>query len=205
MRKFQNVEYTKQSELVLLFLSTAALFFGLIFILNRVIDDGFVKALIALISTVAYFWILKNRWIVKVSDFTLTSKKLEWNKSSIEFEDIKSYKIRRMKGAELIIKLKSGKTIYLTSNNHFCNSEKFETLCNSLDDKLSTYNKGQIIKKKTFLETKTGLYFTITITVIIVVGGVYKSFTDNHFNISTVFLVIASLGILWSGIAANRF
>ncbi|REG82252.1 hypothetical protein [Winogradskyella sediminis] len=204
MRKFENVEYTKPFELLLLFALTILVFSGMIFLLNRILDFGLIKGILALVVAGIYFYILKNKFIVKVSDFELTSNKLEWNKKSVDFKNLEYYKIHWMKGAGIKFKLKNGKTLRISSNDNFCNSEQFVNLCHNIDSKLLKYNNGQIIRKKSFFETKQGYYFAVVMTILFVIGTVYKLFTDEKINIQNLAMILVSLGIIWSGVKWKR-
>jgi len=204
MRKFENVEYTKPFELLFLFASTILVFSGMIYLLNRILDVGLIKGILALVIAGIFFYIFKKKFIVKVLDFELTSNKLEWSNKSVDFKNLEYYKIHWMKGAGIKFKLKNGKTLRITSNDNFCNSEQFVNLCHNIDSKLLNYNNGKIIRKKSFFETKQGYYFAITITVLFVIGTVYKSFTDQEINIQNFAMILVSLGIIWSGVKWKR-
>ena len=97
MRKYENVEYTNPFELLFLFGSTVAVFYGIIFVLNRIMDFGFLKGISAIVLAGIYFMILKKRFIVKKSDFELKSNQLEWDNKNIDFKDLEYYKIHWMK------------------------------------------------------------------------------------------------------------
>jgi len=204
MRKFENVEYTKPFELLFLFASTLLVFSGMIFLLNRILDFGLIKGILALVIAGIFFYIFKKKFIVKVSDFELTSNKLEWNNKSVDFKNLEYYKIHWMKGAGIKFKFKNGKTLRISSNDNFCNSEMFVNLCHNIDSKLSKYNNGQIERKKSFFESKQGYYFAVIMSVLFVIGTIYKSFTDEKFNFGNFALILVSLGIVWSGVKWKR-
>ena len=200
MRKYENVEYTNPFELLFLLGSTVAVFSGIIFVLNRIMSFGLAKGILAFVLAGIYFYILKKKFIVKISDFELTSNKLEWNKKSVDFRNLEYYKIHWMKGAGIKFKLKNGKTLRISSNDNFCNSEQFVNLCHNIDSKLLKYKNGQIIRKKSFFETKQGYYFAVFMTILFVTGTVYKLFTDEKINIQNFAMILVSLGIIWSGV-----
>ena len=204
MRKYENVEYTNPFELLFLMGSTVAVFFGIIFVLNRIMSFGILKGILAIVLAGIYFYFLKKKFIVKFSDFELTSNKLEWNNKIVDFKNLEYYKIHWMKGAGIKFKLKNGKTIRISSNDNFCNSEQFVNLCHNIDSKLLNYNKGQIIRKKSFFETKQGYYFAVIMTVLFVIVIAYKSFTDEKINIQNFAMILVSLGIIWSGVKWKR-
>jgi len=92
----------------------------------------------------------------------------------------------------------------LSSNGNFCNSEKFVSLCRKLDSRLSNYNNHQIIRKKTFFETKYGYYFAVVLTILVVCIGAFRLFTGAGFRIGNIALMSVSLGILWTGVMWKR-
>ncbi|WP_040756523.1 hypothetical protein, partial [Winogradskyella psychrotolerans] len=204
MRKYENVEYTNQFELLFLLGSTVAVFSGIIFVLNRIISLGLLKGILAFVLAGIYFYLLKKKFIVKVSDFELTSNQLEWNNKNVDFKNLEYYKIHWMKGAGIKFKLKNGKTVRLSSNDNFCNSEKFVNLCHNIDSKLLKYNNGQIERKKSFFESKQGYYFAVIMSILFVIGTIYKSFTDEKFNFGNFALILVSLGMVWSGVKWKR-
>tara|TARA_B110000902_G_scaffold95077_1_gene112575 strand:- start:1020 stop:1637 length:618 start_codon:yes stop_codon:yes gene_type:complete len=204
MRKFENVEYTRPFELLLLFALTILVFSGMIFLLNRILDFGLIKGILALVVAGIFFYIFKNKFIVKVSDFELTLNKLEWNKKSVDFKNLEYYKIHWMLGAGIKFKLKNGKTLRISSNDNFCNSEQFVNLCHNIDSKLLKFNNGQIIRKKSFFETKQGYYFAVIMTILFVIVTVYKLFTDEKINIQNFAMILVSLRIIWSGVKWKR-
>jgi hypothetical protein len=204
MRKFENVEYARPFELLLLFALTILVFSGMIFLLNRILDFGLIKGILALVVAGIFFYIFKNKFIVKVSDFELTLNKLEWNKKSVDFKNLEYYKIHWMLGAGIKFKLKNGKTLRISSNDNFCNSEQFVNLCHNIDSKLLKFNNGQIIRKKSFFETKQGYYYAVIMTILFVIGTVYKLFTDEKINIQNFALILVSLRIIWSGVKWKR-
>lgn len=204
MRKFEKVEYTNQIELLLLLVSTVALFSGTIFVLNRIISFGLIKGVLAFFVAGIYFIIIKKKWIVKKSDFILTSNRLDWNNESLDFNNLVYYKIHWIKGAGIKFKLKNGNSIRISSNDHFCNSEKFVNLCREIDSKLLKYNNGLVVRKKSYFETKQGYYFAILLTILFFIGTIYKLFTDEKFSFGDIVLILASLGIVWSGVRWKR-
>ena len=204
MRKYENVEYTNPFELLFLLVSTVAVFSGIIFVLNRIMGFGLLKGILAFTLAGLYFYILKKKYIVKVSDFGLTSNQLEWNNKNVDFKNLEYYKIHWMKGAGIKFKLKNGKTVRLSSNDNFCNSENFVNLCHNIDSKLLKYNNGQIKRKKSFFETKQGHYFAVIISFLFVIGTIYKSLTDEKINIGNFALILVSLSIVWNGVKWKR-
>ncbi len=204
MRKFEKVEYTNPIELLFLFVSTIAVFFGVIFALNRMMNFGLVKVILAITIALLYFIFLKKKYIVKISDFELSSNKLEWNNKSVDFKNLDHYKIHWLIGAGLKFKFKNGKTIRISSNEFFCNSQKFVNLCEIVDSKLLSYNNGNVVRRKSFFETKQGYYYVIVITILFVVATIYKLFTGEKYNYLSFILTLVLFGIVWSGVKWKR-
>jgi hypothetical protein len=200
MRNFENVKYTRPYELIFLLVSTVAVLFLAIFLLNRVINIGLIKGLISLIVAVIYFKAIKKRFVVKMSNFKLTSDRLKWDNNKIDFKSIEYYKIHWIRGAGIKFKLKSGKTIHISSNESFCDSENFVRLCKVIDYELKKFNNNQIIRKKSLFETKKGYYYAVIMTVILVIITMYKILTKDKFNFQNIVLVIVSFGAMWSGV-----
>ena len=204
MQTFRKVEYTKPFELLVLLSCTVIVFSILLFLFNTIISIGLVRFILALVIASIFFVILKKHFIVKISDFDLTSERLKWNNNRIDFVNIESYKIHWMKGAGIVFKLKTGKSIRLSSNDFFCNSENFVNLCHRIDDKLLKHNNGQIIRKKSFFETKQGYFFAVVMTGLIIIITVFKLFTNGNFNSRNIILMLLTLGIIWSGVRWKR-
>ena len=204
MRKYKNVEYTNPFKLLFLLGSTVAIFSVIIFVLNRVMSFGLIKGILAFVLAGIYFYILKKKFIVKISDFELKSNQLEWDNKNVNFNDLEYYKIHWIKGAGIKFKFKNGNTLRISSNENFCNSEQFVNLCQNIDSKLLKYNKGQIERKRSFFESKQGYYFAVIMSILCVIGTIYKSLTDKKINIENFALILVSLGIIWSGVKRKR-
>lgn len=204
MRKYKNVEYTNPFELLFLLSSTVAIFSVIVFVLNRVMSFGLLKGILAFVLAGIYFYILKKKFIVKISDFELKSNQLEWDNKNVNFNDLEYYKIHWIKGAGIKFKFKNGNTLRISSNDNFCNSEQFVNLCQNIDSKLLKYNKGQIERKRSFFESKQGYYFAVIMSILCVIGTIYKSLTDKKINIENFALILVSLGIIWSGVKRKR-
>ena len=204
MRKFEKVKYTKPFELFFLIVSTITLFIGTIFILNRLISTGFLKFILALSIAVIYFLLIKIYFIVKETDFELTENQLKWDNESIEFENIEYYKIHWLKGAGIKFKLKNGKVVRLSSNENFCDSEKFVNLCHTIDNNLRKFNDNKILRKNSFFETKNGYYFAIIMSFLVVLAIVFKVITKGELNIGNLGIILFSLGTIWSGVTWKR-
>ncbi len=89
MQIFKDINYTKPIGLFFLMISTPIVFFGCLLSLNEMLSNRYVIGLIPLIISLVYFLILKKKFIVKTSDFKLTSRQLEWDNKIVEFNTIK--------------------------------------------------------------------------------------------------------------------
>lgn len=204
MRKFEKVKYTKPFELLFLMFSTITLFIGTIFILNRLISIGYLKFILASSIAVIYFIIIKKYFIVKETDFELTKNQLKWDNKSIEFENVEYYKIHWLKGAGIKFKLKNGKVVRLSSNENFCDSEKFVNLCHKINNNLRKFYDNKILRKNSFFETKNGYYFAIIMSFLVVLAIVFKVITKGELNIGNLGIILFSLGTIWSGVTWKR-
>lgn len=198
MQLHENVKYTKTLELVLLLISTILIFLGLLFALSQFIVDLKSSLLLAVVLTISYVILIIKKFIVKTSDFKLTNKRLEWDKNTIDFTDIKYYKIHWIKGAGIKFKLKCGKVIRLSCNGNFCDSKKFVNLCREVDSKLEKIE--DVIRKKSFLETRWGFYFAIVMTVLFLVVLISKLINKDESNTGNIGLMLAGLITIWSGV-----
>lgn len=199
MTEYKNVEHTKPLELIFLWFSSVLIFIGLLKGIKILSNNSTITFFSALVIGIIYFILLKKK-LIRKTDFKITSSKLEFEKTKIEFDLIKEYKIRWMRGAELKFNLKNGETIRLSSNDTICNSDKFVRLCQEIDSKLSKYNKNSIVRKKAFLETKYGYYFAIFMTVLFVIITIYKFVIKDDINYMNILLIIVTLGTIWSGV-----
>jgi len=202
MTEHKNVEHTKPIELFCLWFSSVLIFIGLLKGIKILSNDSTIAFLTALVISIIYFFILKKR-LIRKTDFKISSNKIEFENTKIDFDSIKEYKLRWMRGAEIKFNLKNGEIVRLSSNDNFCNSEKFEGLCREIDLKLSRFNKASIVRKKSFFETKYGYYFAILMTIIII-GTIYKFVIKDDFNSTNTLLIIVTLGVIWSGVKWNK-
>ena len=111
MRKYKNVEYTNPFGLLFLLGSTLAIFSAIIIVLNRVMSFGLIKGILAFVLAGIYFYILKKKFIVKISDFELKSNQLEMDNKNVNFNDLEYYKIHWIKGVGIKFKFKNGNTL----------------------------------------------------------------------------------------------
>ena len=204
MQKFEKVKYTKPIEILFLLVSTITLLIGTLFFLNSFISIVYLKFLLALPFAMVYFNLIKIHFVVKETDFELSANQLKWDNENIEFENIEYYKIHWLKGAGIKFKLKNGKVVRISSNENFCDSGQFVNLCQKIEAHLKNFNENKLLRKHSFFETKNGYYFAILMSFLAVLAVVFKIFSKNEWNISSLGLIIFSLGIIWSGVTWKR-
>jgi len=204
MRKFEKVKYAKPFELLFLMISTITLFIGIIIIFNKISSIGFPRYIVALSFAIIYFLLIKKYFIIKESDFELTKNQLKWENKTIDFANIDYYKIHWLKGAGIKFKLKDGKVIRISSNENFCDTEKFVDLCHKIENNLSQFNENSIVRKQSFFETRNGYYFAIVMSCVAFFAIVCKFFTKDEVNIASLGLILISLGTIWSGVKWKR-
>ncbi len=178
--------------------STILVFYGIIKISNQFSTDSIIKLIIALLVSGLYFLAAK-KFVVKSTDFRLTSSRLEWDNEMVDFENVESYKIHWLKGAGLKMILIDGTMKRLSSNSNFCNSAKFVELMQELDNVLIKNNNGKIERKYSLFETKFGLYLAVAFTVIFIAIIVYSLLDGKEINASSFVLSILGLTTIWSG------
>lgn len=103
----------------------------------------------------------------------------------------------------MYIKLKNKKKIRLSSNDIFCNTDKFIGMCNDLEKQLNNYKKGTIEFEQTYLNTKSWYFFVIGLSIITIITLIYgiivKKDIPTSFIISLIFL-----GYLWSTVQYKK-
>ena len=155
----------------------------------------------AIILSLISFFALKNSLIIRTR-IELNDRQFLVEDKIIDFDDIEYYKIHRMKGAGLTIKLKNGKTHRLSSNENFSDSKEFVRFINDLED--DVFSRLEIRKKKTFGETKFGFFFALISTLIFLYMFIYKLKNGGSFEITSFGLLIITMLTRWSGIDVNK-
>ena len=133
-----------------------------------------------------YFNLIKIHFVVKEADFELSANQLKWDNENIEFENIEYYKIHWLKGAGIKFKLKNGKVVRISSNENFCDSGNFVNLCHKIEAQLKNFNENKLLRKHSFFETKNGYYFAILMSFLAVLAVVFKIFSKNELNITSL-------------------
>lgn len=195
-----KVNLTKPWQLLALGLSSIGVL-ALTFVVLQKLELGLMSLVIAVLISIFYFYILKKRIILK-KEIGLSNNEILLSDQILKFEDISSYKIHRMRGAGLKLKLKDGKVYRLSSNGNFCKSDEFVRFVNDFESKV--IDKPKIKKIKTFGETKFGFYFAICSTLSFISVLIFKMVTGQNLELSKIGLILGSLSTLWSGINVRK-
>jgi hypothetical protein len=201
-KDFNNIEHTKPIELFIFLLALLLIFFFCIKV-QFLLFPKLISILSSISITLISFFLLKKK-LVKKSSFVLLDDKVKCNNALIHFDEIKSFKMHFMKGAGLQLNLKNGDTIRFSSNDNFCNSDKFVEFCLTLNKQLSKYNDGVIVKKKSFMETKWGYYTLISMAILVVGIFIHSIITGKELRIGAFGLMIVSLSTLWSSYKISK-
>lgn len=201
-KEFYDVEHTRPISIFLFFLFLFCIFFSSTILLMLFLSK-LISVIFSLFLTVISFFFLRKKIVLK-SNFILFDDKLKINDSTINFNDIKSFKLHFIKGAGLKLNLKNGKSIYYSSNDNFCNSEIFINFCKAVKKKLIKFDGGVIVNKKSFMQTKIAYHLLIFMTVLIFGIFIYSLITGKEMNLGTFGLIIASLSTLWASIKIDN-
>ena len=186
---------------LILFMSICGLvFFSPIFIL-RPFGLGLLGAILALPLSVSTFFLLKRMFVIE-TEIGLGKKYILLKGMKIYFNDLKSYKTHRMRGAGLRLKLNSGKTIRLSSNDNFCDSDEFVQFTYDFEERIS--NEPTVEKIKSFGQTKFGLYFAISSTILIGTAIIIKTMNGEDLILSRLAGTLVVLTSIWSGIEIRK-
>lgn len=201
MAEHINVEHTETYKLLSLLLLTFIVFvFSFYILLFFKLDPVFI--VIPFIVTGIFFYSIKRRFITK-SKIIITTKWIDVDEKRIEYENILKYRIDWTNKIDVHIKMKNKKNIRLSSNDTFCNTDKFIGMCNDLEKQLNNYKKGAIEIEQTYLNTKLWYYFVIGLSVITVIAFIYGMIKRK--DIPTSFLIgLSSLGYLWSSVQYKK-
>jgi len=199
MRYYKNVAYTKKIQLFFLLISTVAIWITTLIILEKLFHIEFLSLIIPFVSS-TFFYIWAKKKIIFKSDFKLTHKKLEWDNEELDFNKVQSYKIHWIQGADINFKLKNGKHIKISANDNFCDAKEFVGLCRDIDHLLQEKYSNKITRKNTFYETRYGYYFTVIMTILVIFLTIYKIIMNQEISSQKLYLIIFSLGIVWSGV-----
>lgn len=194
--KTYKVHLTKPWQLLALVFSSIGLFFFTNFILQR-FDLDLIGATLALLFSITYFFIVKKLIVLK-TELRLSKNEIVLGDKSLKLEDISVYKTHKMRGAGLKLKMTNGKTFRLSSNDNFCNSDEFARFVYDFENEV--IGKPGIRQVKSFGQTKFGLYFAISSTILAIV----ISFQVDDLEFSRLAMVLVALTTLWSGIEIKK-
>lgn len=206
MAKYE-FEYVNQKYSLTLFLISFATFFALFFTMLefKKFFNVYFTLIISFGIPILFFWLNKHK--IKKDGFAILEENYtEISKSDklerINFDDIKNYQVQDYNGnISLLINLKSGKKMNLTSSSNFCKTEYFDNYCQELEVKIEKYlslHQLETIRKKTFFE-KAWIYpFLLIITGIVIVFIIILISKGGGFPISLIGAV-APLLTLWGG------
>ncbi len=198
--KTYKVNLTNPWKLLFLLFSSVGLFFLVLFILVK-FDLEVLGVTLALICSITYYFLLKKR-IPQKTEIGISNNEIVLVNRRIALSEISSYQIHRMRGAGLKLKMKDGKSIRLSSNNNFCDSEGFVQFVNDFEKRALEF--PEISKVRSLAETRLGLYFAIATTILFIVGLVYGMLFDKEFSYSRFGLMLVALSTLWSGIEIKK-
>lgn len=198
--KIYKVNLTKTSHLLVLMLSAI----GVFFLINSILQEfnfGLIGFVLAVTTSIVAFFIFKKRIITRAT-FKLNHNRFFVDDRFFDFDEVHYYKTHRMKGAGLTIKLKNGRKIRFSANDNFCNTEEFVAFVNEFE--VIALEKWKITKKRTFGESKFGLFFAIISTLVLIYITIYKIHYGESFELSNIGLMILALSTVWSGTNINK-
>ncbi len=198
--KNYKVQLTKSWQLLGLMLSFIGIFVFSIF-LSQKLDLGILGAVLSMLISVGYFFILKKR-LIHTSVLRLCKNEIVIGGNPIYFKHILNYKAHRAKGAGLKLRMKDGKILWLSSNDNFCDAGEFVRFVNDFEIRVSRI--PEIIKVKSFGETKWGLYLAVSSTALLTVVIFLLPTRGEHFEFSIIGMLLVSLTTLWSGIEIRK-
>ncbi|QLG47027.1 hypothetical protein [Costertonia aggregata] len=195
---FENVACATSPNALLLFLSTV-LVFAVIVGLGKMLQIRMIPEIVAFITAPIYFTVLKKKFVMKISDFTLSPDTLEWNDNRIDFKSLEYYKISyntgQNGGATLKFKLKNGKTVVLLATNLFCHPHRFLELCLSIDMVLSKNNDYNSIKKKSLSETAYFFPLIQALTILAASLMIYRVFRNEFVGMEVLLIFIVCVAV----------
>jgi formate hydrogenlyase subunit 3/multisubunit Na+/H+ antiporter MnhD subunit len=177
---------------------------GIFFLINSVFQElnfRLIGVVIAITASIVAFFIFKKRIITRTT-FKLNSDQFFVEDRFFDFKEVQYYKTHRMKGAGLTIKLKNGRKIRFSANDNFCNTEEFVAFVNEFE--VIAMESWKIKKKRTFGETKFGLFFAIISTLVLIYITIYQMQYGESFELSNIAMMILALSIVWSGTDINK-
>lgn len=207
MAKYQ-FEYANQKYSLTLFLISFVTFFGLLFSMTqfkRFFNIYFIM-LISFGIPILIFWLNKHK--IKKDGFAILEDnfteiyKLD-KVQRINFHEIKNYQVQDYNNnISLIVNLKNGKTISLSSISSFCKTENFENYCKELEVKLENYltvNELECARKKSFFEKPWFYPFLVIVTAVILVFTIIVIVQSDKNPLPILLGAVGPLLTLWGG------
>ena len=195
-----SVELTKPEKILVLIISSLGFLFLSIFLFDW-LQFGNVGIIVSIIIAIIYF-ILVRKLLIKKVLLVIDKNKIIIDNKSIYLENIVQYKAHKMGGAGIFFKLQNGESIKLSANDNFCSADGLTDFIKQFE-KIVINQKG-IQKVHSFGETKFGLFFSLSVTFLLILGIVYRLISGPNIQFSQLMLVVVALSILWSGIEIKK-
>lgn len=166
-----------------------------------------IGVLVGFIIPIAYFFIKKRK--VKLYGYVeINNHQLIFNvfgtEKTIGIKDIQQYSFTYFKGVSLTLKLKSGEKFTLVANSNFCNAEKFEKACASIEKTIEQFSENTPslqeipIREKTVFEKTWFIVLLSICTVGMVIAIIYA--IANGKKLHQLLAPLAIFIGLWAGI-----
>ncbi|GAB3167154.1 hypothetical protein [Telluribacter humicola] len=118
---------------------------------------------------------------------------------SIQFSEIKSYKVEHYNGTRLICTFKDNTKFKLLANSYFCKAEVFESLCDDLEHTINQYileTNTELVRKPSIFEQKWMPVFLVIMTLGIV-WVFFRTYTEGKTPPTSIYTSIAIFAGLW--------
>jgi hypothetical protein len=166
------------------------------------IVDFEISVFIAFGIAILLFYFMKNR-AIRRSRLGLSKTEITLSSTTIDFKEIELYKTHRVRGAGLKIKLRSGQTVRLSSNDNLCDSIGFVEFVIDFEERVNDW--PEIRKVKSFGETKFGLWFAITSTVLLAAAVMWRFVIGSDIYTALLPTILVALLTFWSGIEIRKY
>lgn len=169
-------EYINQKFLLILVGISLAVFIGLIASMSYLIPVIGKNAGFVLVLAVPFliFWLTKGK-LKKQCTATLSSTWVTFDfgdhVDTIEFRDLRSYKVQHYNGTTLILKCDNRKDVKLVANGNFCDSTQMEVFCAAFEEEIKSSNStglSDVSRMNSIFEQKWMPFFLIIMTAAVV-------------------------------------
>jgi hypothetical protein len=99
--------------------------------------------------------------------------------------------------------LRSGQTVRLSSNDNLCDSIGFVEFVIDFEERVNDW--PEIRKVKSFGETKFGLWFAITSTVLLAAAVMWRFVIGSDIYTALLPTILVALLTFWSGIEIRKY